>query len=110
MANTKNGKSEPRSVERSEVNVHRMTVLLRRNPKQTVSRYSGSLDSDSAEELRMPEYVCISNRYENKAEVITVKFHAIYLPELFHGPHQCDRVSLPKESGRDVLCQQRRQS
>ena len=94
MANTKNGKSEPRSVERSKVNVHRMTVLLRRNPKQTVSRYSGSLD----------------NRYENKAEVITVKFHAIYLPELFRGPHQCERVSLLKESGRDVLCQHRRQS
>ena len=37
------GMSELRSVERSEVNVHRMTVLLRRNPTQTASRYSGSL-------------------------------------------------------------------
>ena len=42
MANTKNGKSELRSVERSEVNLHRLTVLLRRNTTQIASRYSGS--------------------------------------------------------------------
>ena len=41
-----------------------------------------ALDSDSAEELRMPECVCIANRYEHTAEVIPVKFHAIFHPEL----------------------------
>ena len=52
-----------------------------------------ALDSDSAEELRMPECVCIANRYEHTPEVIPVKFSAIFLPELSERP-----------TGRWVMC------
>ena len=96
-------------------------VIITMMPSQSFSKLAYSLrtfllsqtlalDSDSAEEQRMPEYVCIANRYEHTAVVIPVKFQAICLPEVSNGPNQCERVSLPKESGRDVLCQQRRQS
>ena len=59
---------------------------------ELLSSQTLALDSDSAEEQRMPEYVCIANRYEHTAVVIPVKFQAIFLPELSHGPNQCERV------------------
>ena len=34
----------------------------------------------------MPEFVCIAYHHEHNAEVILVKFHAIFLPEPSEGP------------------------
>ena len=43
-------------------------------------------ERDGTEDLRMPGFVCIENRHEHNAEVILVKFHAIFLPEPPEGP------------------------
>ena len=47
---------------------------------------SGRHECDGTEELRTPEFLCLAKRHEHNAEVIPVKFHAIFLPESPVGP------------------------
>ena len=53
------------------------------------------LDSESAEERRMPECVCIANRYEHTAEVAPLMVHAIFHPELLERPTGCWKICQP---------------
>ena len=55
--------------------------MLPDTPRTFLNGETLGLDSGGTEELRMPECACNANCHEHTAEVILVKFHAIFLPE-----------------------------
>ena len=60
--------------------------MLPETPRTFLKGETLGHERDGTEELRMPEFGCVENRHEHSAEVILVKFHAIFLLEPPEGP------------------------